>query len=87
MNERSTIWAAVAGIGLVTVCCGGPVLIGALSILSASVLLGWATHIFFPTAILLAVVVGVVGYARFRRTRAAIESCSNRSDKPARTLR
>jgi membrane protein implicated in regulation of membrane protease activity len=87
MNERPTLWASLAGIGLVALCCGGPLLIGAIGALSASALLGWATHIVLPAAGLLAVVVALVFYLRFRRARAAHGCCEEQTETPVRNLR
>ena len=87
MNERPTLWAALAGIGLVAVCCGGPLLIGAIGVLSASVLLAWITHIFLPATGLLAGVVALVFYRRFHRAHAVSACGEDRTATPSRNLR
>lgn len=74
MNERPTFWAALAGIGLVTVCCGEPLLVGAFGVLSASALLGLATYLAWPAVALLAGGMPLV-YRRFRRTHTVSKRC------------
>jgi hypothetical protein len=87
MNERPTLWAALAGIGLVMVCCGGPLLVGAIGVLSASAVLSWANHIFLPATGLLAGVAALVLYRRFRRAHTTSACCEARTDTPPRNLR
>lgn len=83
MSDRTGLWAGLAAVGLLTVCCGGPLLIGAIS---ASVLLGWATHAFIPVTGLLVVVAGLAVYLRSRRARAGSECCDDRTGTPLRNL-
>lgn len=87
MNERPPFWAAIAGIGLVTVCCGGPLLVGAIGVLSASALLGWATYLAWPAvALLLAGVMALVFYRRFRRTHTVSEHCEGSASTSSGSL-
>ncbi len=86
MNERPTFWAALAGIGLVTVCCGGPLLVGAIGVLSASALLGWATYLAWPAVALLAGVMALFFYCRFRRTHTVSERCAGRASTSSGSL-
>lgn len=74
MNERPPFWAALAGIGLVTVCCGGPLLVGAIGGLSALALLGWATYLAWPAVALLAGVMALVFCRRFSRTYTVLDA-------------
>ena len=84
MNDRTGIWAGLAGIGLLAVCCGGPLLIGAIGAAGVSVLLGWTTHALIPAAGLLVVMAGLAFYLRSRRARAASECCDDRTGTPLR---
>ena len=86
-GDRSTIFAALGVAGLASLCCGGPLLIGGLSVLGASVLLGRATYLILPSAILLAVVAGLAFFARFGWAKASGKPCRDGSGKPARILR
>lgn len=86
MNDRTGIWAGLAGIGLLVICCGGPLLIGAIGVLSASALLGWATHIVLPAAGLLVVVLAFAFYLRSRRGHAR-DCCDDGSATPPRNVR
>ncbi len=86
MNEGPTFWAALAGIGLVTVCCGGPLLVSAIGVLSASALLGWATYLAWPAVALLAGVMALVFYRRFRRTHTVSERCEGRASTSSGSL-
>jgi len=86
MNERPPFWAALAGIGLVTVCCGGPLLVGAIGVLSASALLGWATYLAWPAVALMAGVMALVFYRRFRRTHTVSGRCDGRMGASSESL-
>lgn len=86
MNEHLTFWAALAGIGLFTVCCGGPLLVGAIGVLSATALLGWATYLAWPAVALLAGVMALVFYRRFRRMHTVSECCEDRASTSSGSL-
>lgn len=83
MNDRAGIWAGLAGIVLVALCCGGPLLVGAIG---ASALLAWGTHFILPAVGLLVVVLALVFYLRLRRTHATRDCCDDRSTAPPRNL-
>jgi hypothetical protein len=85
MDNRSTIWAGLAGLGLALFCCGGPLLIGAISALSMSALVVWGGHIILPTASVAIVVAALALYARFRRFHAP-GCCDARPGTPERNL-
>lgn len=86
MNDRTGLWAGLAGVGLVVACCGGPLLLGAIGAVSASVLLGWATHALFPALGLLVALATLVLYLRSRRTHATVGCRDDRRGTPARNL-
>jgi hypothetical protein len=81
MNERPMLWTGLPGIGLVVLCCGGPLLVGAIGV---SALLTWGTHFIWPAAGLVIVAVALVLYSRFRRTHAASERCDDPTGAPSR---
>lgn len=83
MTDRSTLWAGLAGIGLVALCCALPLLVVAIG---ASALLAWATHSILVAAGSLIVAAMLVLCSRFRRTRAASECCNEPTGTPLRKL-
>lgn len=86
MNERPSLWAGLTGIGLVALCCGAPLLIGAIGVLSVSALARWATHVILPTIGLLVVVAGLVLYFRFCRAHVASQRCDDSTGIASRNL-
>jgi len=79
MPNRSTLWAGLGGAGLVAVCCGAPLLAGAIGALGFSALLAWGTRIILPVAGLAIVAMALVVYPRFRRARAQTSCCGDRN--------
>lgn len=87
MANGSTLWAGLAGTGLVAACCGAPLLAGAIGAVGLSALLAWGTRIILPAAGLAIVAASLVLYSRFRRTRVPSACCDDRPGTPARNLR
>lgn len=86
MNDRTGLWAGLAGIGLVALCCGGPLLFGAVGVLSVSALAGWTIPVVLSGVGLLVIVAGLVWYVRVRRTHAASKCCDDRTGTSLRNL-
>lgn len=82
MPNRSTLWATLGGAGLVAVCCGAPLLAGAIGALGFSALLAWGTRI-LPVVGLAIVAATLVFYLRFRRAHAPSSWCGDRSVTPS----
>ena len=64
MNDRNLLRTGIAGSAIVALCCVTPILVIALAALGLSAAVGWLDLVLFP---LLAVFLGLTGYALYRR--------------------
>lgn len=73
MNDRSVLVAGIAGIGAAVLCCAAPVLVTLLGAVGLSAWVGKLGVGLLPalTVLALIVVVGIAGYALYRRKHAA----------------
>ena len=67
MNDKTLLRTGIVGSVVVALCCVTPVLVIALGALGLAALVGWLDFVLFP---LLAVFLGLTGYALYRRRQA-----------------
>jgi mercuric ion transport protein len=68
MNDKNLLRTGIVGSAIVALCCVTPVLVIALGALGLAALVGWLDFVLFP---LLAVFLGLTGYALYRRQRSS----------------
>ena len=67
MNDKNLLRTGIVGSVIVALCCVTPVLVialGALGALGLAAIVGWLDFVLFP---MLAVFLGLTGYALYRR--------------------
>ena len=68
MNDKNLLRTGIVGSAIVALCCVTPVRVIALGALGLAALVGWLDFVLFP---LLAVFLGLTGYALYRRQRSS----------------
>ena len=68
MNDKNLLRTGIVGSAIVALCCVTPVLVIALGAFGLAALVGWLDFVLFP---LLAVFLGLTGYALYRRQRSS----------------
>ncbi len=68
MNDKNLLRTGIVGSAVVALCCVTPVLVIALGVLGLSAAVVWLDLVLFP---LLAVFLGLTGYALYRRQRSS----------------
>jgi mercuric ion transport protein len=68
MNDKNLLRTGIVGSAVVALCCVTPVLVIALGALGLAAIVGWLDLVLFP---LLAVFLGLTGYALYRRQRSS----------------
>jgi len=68
MNDKNLLKTGIVGSAIVALCCVTPVLVIALAALGLSAAVGWLDFVLFP---LLAVFLGLTGYALHRRGKSS----------------
>ena len=68
MNDKNLLRTGIAGIVATALCCVTPILVIALGALGFSAAVGWLDFVLFP---LLAVFLGLTGYALHRRGKSS----------------
>ncbi len=64
MNDKNLLRIGITGSVVVALCCFTPILVIAFGVLGLSAAVGWLDLVLFP---MLAVFLGVTGYALYRR--------------------
>jgi mercuric ion transport protein len=67
MNDKKLLRTGIVGSAVTALCCVTPVLVIVFGALGLSAVVGWLDYLLFP---LLAVFLGLTGYALHRRRRA-----------------
>jgi mercuric ion transport protein len=68
MNDKTLLRTGIAGSVVVALCCVTPILVIALGVIGLSAAVGWLDFVLFP---LLAVFLGLTGYALHRRGKSS----------------
>ncbi len=68
MNDKNLLRTGIVGSAIVALCCVTPILVIALGALGLAAVVGWLDIVLFP---LLAVFLGLTGYALYRRQRSS----------------
>ncbi len=69
MNDKTLLRTGIAGSVIVALCCVTPILVVAVSALGLAAIVGWLDFVLFP---MLAVFLGLTGYALYRRQRSSL---------------
>ncbi len=67
MNDKNLLRTGIAGSAIVALCCVTPILVVAVTALGLAAFVGWLDFVLFP---MLAVFLGLTGYALYRRRQA-----------------
>ncbi len=69
MNDKNLLKTGIVGSVVAAPCCFTPILVIAFAALGLSAAVGWLDFVLFP---MLAVFLGLTGYALYRRRRASL---------------